>query len=383
MTIAVNCWILKNKNLDGIGYYIVNTFPQLIKSHPEVDFVIFCDKNFSGHYFNLPNVKLCRIFPPYRHPLLYIYFLEFVLPAELKKEQIDILICPDGFLSLRSKCPQVNILPDINFAHNPGNMDLKNRLYYNFFFKKFAHKAERIIAISEFTKKDIVETYHVEPSKIDVMLLAIAEDFYPVDDQKQKHVKAKYSSGCPYYFFVGTMHPRKNIKRLILGFEEFKKRTGSDFKLLLAGAILWKTSDIEEAYESSKFKSDIIFVGRVSDEELRALLGSAYALCFVSLFEGFGLPVLEAMHSETAVICSNVSSIPEVGGEAVLYVDPLSVDSIAGAMEKLQISDVLRDDLIEKSKMQRKKFTISNTVQSMWSSIEKVAKSKKLSFRDS
>lgn len=369
MKIAINCWILKNKNLDGIGYFIINTFPKIIASHPEVEFLILCDKNFNETYFDFPNVELCRIFPPYRHPVLYIYYMEFVVSAFLKKNKVDLMIAPDSFLSLSTKVKQLAFMHDINFVHYPQYMDLKNRLYYNFFFPRFARKAKRLVTISDFSKKDIVESYHITPRKIDVVYLASSDEFQPIAEFKKTELRNKYCSGKPFFFFVGSLHPRKNIKRLIVAFDIFKTKTRAETMLVLAGAILWKTSDIEEVYTQSKYKDDIIFAGRINDEELKGLTASAFASTFVTIFEGFGMPVAEAMRSGTPVITSNASSMPEVGGEAVLYADPFDVQSIAGQMEVMYENETLRNDLIQKGFEQVKKFSWEKAANETWESV--------------
>jgi len=143
----------------------------------------------------------------------------------------------------------------------------------------------------------------------------------------------------PYFFFVGSMHPRKNIGRLIEAFTLFKKNSRSDTKLLLAGSILWQKSAIEEAYSGSVYKDDIIFTGRLSDADLQQVLGAAMALSFVPVFEGFGLPIVEAMQCGVPVICSNVTSMPEVAGDATLLGDSYNKGDIASGMMKIDIAN--------------------------------------------
>ena len=176
----------------------------------------------------------------------------------------------------------------------------------------------------------------------------------------------------PYFFFIGSMHPRKNINRLIEAYGFFRQESGSGIKLLLAGSILWSKSDIEETYNNSVYKSDIIFTGRLTDSELRDVLGAAFALSFVPLFEGFGLPIIEAMQSGVPVICSNVTSMPEAGGDAVLYVDPYKVASITEAMVRLWKNEGLRKELIVKGNQQKNNFSWNKTATLFWKSIEKV-----------
>lgn len=371
MTVAINCWILRNKKLDGIGYFTVNAIAELIKDHPEVTFQILCDKKFTESYFDFPNVTKHKIFPALRHPVLYVFYMDVVLPLFLKKHKPDILVSMDGFLSLLSGCKQVPIIYDINFEHKPQDIKLKNRIYYRFFFKRFAHKAKRIATISEYSKTDIATYYKLDPDLIDNVSCGINSNFFPLNDLQAKEVREKWSGGKQYYFFVGSMHPRKNIKGLIDAFNLFKKDTGSDFKLILAGSILWSQTAIEDTYVNSPFKDDIIFTGRLSDEELQKVLGASYALSFVPIFEGFGLPIVEAFQSGVPVICSNVTSMPEVAGDAALMVNPFNIQEIAAAMKKLSGDNALREDLIAKGHIQKKLFSWNRTAGLIWNCIKK------------
>ncbi|MGB3162878.1 MAG: glycosyltransferase family 1 protein [Chitinophagaceae bacterium] len=372
MTVAINCWILRNKKLDGIGYFTVNAVANLIKNHPEVQFKILCDKKFTEDYFDFANVTKHKIFPALRHPLLYVFYMEVVLPFFLRKHKPDVMVSADGYLSLSSSCKQIPIIYDINFEHKPEDIKLKNRIYFKFFFKRFARKGKRIATISEYSKKDIADYYKLDPSTIDNVSCGINSNFSPLNDQEICEVKNKWSGGKPYFFFVGSMHPRKNIKRLIDAFNLFKQKTGSNFKLILAGSILWSKTEIEDSYTNSPYKEDIIFTGRLSDEDLQKMLGAAYALSFVPIFEGFGLPIVEAFQSGVPVICSNVTSMPEVAGNAALMVDPFSIDSIAEGMVTLSKNNELRNQLIAKGHIQKQLFSWSRTAGLLWESICKV-----------
>lgn len=372
MTVAINCWILRNKKLDGIGYFTVNAVANLIKAHPEVQFKILCDKKFTEHYFDFPNVTKHKIFPALRHPLLYVFYMDVVLPFFLRKHNPDVMVSADGYLSLLSKCKQIPIIYDINFEHKPEDIKLKNRIYFKFFFKRFARKAKRIATISEYSKKDIADYYKIDPDTIDNVSCGINSNFSPLNEQQISEVKGEWSDGKSYFFFVGSMHPRKNIKRLIDAFNLFKQKTGSDFKLILAGSILWSKTEIEDSYTNSPYKEDIVFTGRLSDEDLQKMLGAAFALSFVPIFEGFGLPIVEAFQSGVPVICSNVTSMPEVAGDAALMVDPFNTEDIAAGMEKLSNDSELRKQFIAKGHIQKQLFSWSRTAQLLWESICKV-----------
>jgi len=374
MTIAINCWILRNKKLDGIGYFTVNTVANLIRQHPEIQFQILCDKKFTEDYFDFPNVTKHKIFPALRHPVLYVIYMELVLPFFLRKHKPDLMVSMDSFLSLLSGCKQIPVIYDINFEHKPEDIALKNRIYYRFFTKRFAKKAKRIATISEYSKRDIADFYKIDTTLIDNVSCGINSNFSPLSNEEIIAVRDKWSKGKPYFFFVGSMHPRKNIKRLIDGFNLFKERTQSDFKLVLAGSLLWQKTDIEDSYINSQYKDDIIFTGRLSDADLQKVLGAAYALSFVPIFEGFGLPIVEAFQSGVPVICSNVTSMPEVAGDAALMVDPFNIDSIANGMNKLADNNELRNELIDKGHQQKKLFSWSRTAELLWDCIQKAVK---------
>jgi len=156
-------------------------------------------------------------------------------------------------------------------------------------------------------------------------------------------------------------------------FEQFKKRTRNKHKLLLVGKPMWGSVDFDQKVESLKCKNDIIFTNRVSTEVLQLVLGSSEALMLVSFLEGFGIPIVEAMNCDVPVICSNVTSLPEVAGDAALLVDPYNVDSIADAMVKIAKDEKLRRDLIQKGRLQREKFSWDRTADAVWNSILKIA----------
>ncbi len=361
MVIAVNCWVLRNKQLDGIGNFTVETFARLIPSHPEITFLMMVDKNFSEDYFNFPNVKLYQVFPPYRHPLLYFVYMETVVNRFLKKHSPDLFLSMDGFLSLGSRCAQLPVIYDLNFEHYPKDLKWKNRVYFRTFFKRFAQKARRIATISEYSKADIVKWYAIDPQRIDNVSCGVKEKFSPLSEVEKIATKQRYSLNEDYFFFIGSMHPRKNIVRLIEAFSLFRQGSNSKLKLVLGGHILWDDNSIKTVLEKSRFKDDVIFTGRLSDEELKLVLGSAHALSFVPTFEGFGLPIVEAFQAEVPVICSNTTSMPEVAGDAALQVDPFNVEEIAGAMEKMASNEVLRKELIAKGRLQRTRFTWQKT----------------------
>jgi glycosyltransferase involved in cell wall biosynthesis len=371
MKIAINCWVLRNKDLDGIGYYTVNAVSNLIKDHPEVHFQILCDKNFTEPYFDFPNASKHHIFPALRHPVLYVLYIQLKLYFFLTRHKPDLFLSLDGFINLFTKTKQVPVIHDINFEHQPEGLKLMNRFYFRFFFKRFARKANRIATVSEFTKQDVVDLYQINPAKIDNVSGGINSNFFPLTEEEKSGVRKKWSDGKSYFFFVGSMHPRKNIPRLIEAFDLFKKETNSDFKLILGGAILWNKGEIQDAFSKSSFRDDIVFTGRLSENDLQKLLGAAHALSFVPVFEGFGLPIVEAFQSGVPILCSNITSMPEVAGDAALLVDPYKIESISSGLKKLASDKAFCSALVEKGNVRKNFFSWKRTASLIWDCINK------------
>jgi len=369
--IVFNCWLLRNRHLDGIGNFTVQVLKKMIEDHPEQQFDLLVDKKFVNEYFNYTNVVLHRIFPAFRHPILYVFFLEVWLPLFLLKIKPDLIVSMDGFLSLSSRTKQLPVIYDLNFEHYPENLPWRNRVYYRSFFPRFARKARHIVTISEYSKMDIVKTYNVDENKIDNVSCGISDYFFPCTEAEKIGIKQKYAGGSEYFFFVGTMHPRKNILRLIQAFDAFKTSNKNTLKLVLAGNIMWDDNSIKTVVENSFVKNDIVLAGRVNNEELRLLTGSSWCLVFVPIFEGFGLPPVEAMQCEVPVIASNITSIPEIVGDAALLVNPYNIEEIKDAMLAIYNNHSLRQALIQKGNIRKQQFTWANTAKAFWDSIQK------------
>ncbi len=275
----------------------------------------------------------------------------------MKKHKIDVFLSPDNFGSLRAPCPTVIVCHDLAFNHYPDQVKWSESLYYRYFIPRYFRKAAHILAVSEYTRQDILKTYGLAPGKVSVACNAANEAFRPLDEGQIRSGRENYADGQPYFFYVGSIHPRKNIARLIRAFDRFKSAAQSPVKLLLAGRLAWKTGEVKAALDQSDFAEDIVFLGYVPDEELPGILGSALALTYVSLFEGFGVPLLEAMQASVPVITSNRSSMPEVAGEAAFLVEPESEEDIARAMQRIWEDEALRKSLAEKGKIQRQKYS--------------------------
>jgi len=371
LKIAVNTRLLLNERLDGIGRFMDETLRIITSQHPEHQFYFYFDRKYNEKYIYNTNVQPVVLPPQARHPLLFLTWFEASLPMHFKYSKPDLFLSPDGFLSLTSQVKSVAVIHDLNFEHFPEDIPYLVRKYYKTMFPRFARKASRIATVSEYSKKDIADTYGIIPSKIDVVYNGAGNIFKPLPEDEKQLVREKFSNGSAYFFFVGTLHPRKNLVNLFKAFDQFKKSGGTNIKLVLAGARMWWTDDIRLAYEAMEYRDEVIFTGRVSDHDLALLMASALALTYVSYFEGFGIPILEAFSCDTPVITSELTSMPEVAGDAAILTDPFSINSIAEAMQKVASDSAFRLKMIEAGREQRIKFSWQQTAGKLWDCVEK------------
>lgn len=373
MIIAVNTRLLLPGKLEGIGRFTDETLKIITAKHPEHRFLFIFDRNFSEAFIYASNITPVICFPPARHPLLWYWFFEHGIPSVLKKHHAEIFLSPDGWLSTRTDVPSLPVIHDLNFVHYPEFIPFHVRKYYHHFFPKFIHKATRIATVSEYTKKDIEAWQHIGETNIDVVFNG-ARGFAPADERVKAKIREKYTGGAPYFLFVGLIHPRKNLVNLIKAYDLFRAAVPEKVKLVIAGANKWWTSEMENALQSCRYNEDIIFTGRVTEDELPALVASALSMVYVSWFEGFGIPVLESMYADVPVLCSSTTSLPEVAGDAALMADPSDIHAIKSGMIRIYKDPVLRQRLIEKGRLQREKFTWERTADLLWQSVEKCIK---------
>jgi glycosyltransferase involved in cell wall biosynthesis len=371
MRICVNTRLLLPGKLEGIGWFCSETLKRITRQHPEHEFIFIFDRKYSPEFIFSENIKPVIAFPQSRHPLLWYLFFEWGVPPVLKKNKPDLFLSPDGWLSLRTDIPSLPVIHDLNFFHNPEWVSMLPRQYYNYFFPRFISKAKRIATVSEYSKKDISSRFHYPAELIDVVYNGVNEELMPISEDEIRAVRKKYSGGAPYFLFLSLVHPRKNLTRIIEAYNAFCTGTDDKIPLLVVGSTKYWTDDTRKAYDTSRYRDRIVFLGRLSNDELKMVLGGSLALVYASLFEGFGIPILEAMRCHVPVITSVTTSMPEVGGNAVCYVDPYDVDSIAEAMKKIHSDVTFRMALINKGIHQSELFTWQRTADRLWDSIVK------------
>ena len=371
MNIAVNTRLLIKDKLEGIGRYSFETLKRLVALRPNDTFYFLFDRQFDESFVFGSNVYPVVIGPQARHPFLYYYWYNFSVKRFLKEKKTDLFISMDGMLPLKTYCKQIAVIHDLNFEHYPKFLPFLLRRYYRRYFPIYAKTASRILTVSEFSKKDIVATYNVSKTKIDVSCNAASSVFSVRYEEENKSVKDRCCQGQEYFLYVGSINPRKNLEGALLAFDLFKSKTNSKFKFLVVGDFMWSNGKVKKLLSKLKFKDDVIFTGRLNDAELSGVMSACYALVYVSFFEGFGIPILEAMKSGVPVIAANNSSMIEVGGDAAILVGPENIQQIADSMEMLINDQQLRQDLISKGFKQEQNYTWDLAAAKMNESIDK------------
>ena len=354
----------------GLGRYAENLARSLLHRDPE-RFVLFYNRTSSSHLppglDGIPERTVPAGYKPWRMAvwlgqLAHIGFDRLLPGAELFHATEHLL------MPLRH-IPCVLTIHDLVFRLFPHYHKPLNYAFLNLAMPLFAHRANHLIAVSHFTKQDLTRLYGVDPAKITVIHEAADPHFCPQPMEEIIRVRRKYHLPEHFILGVGTLEPRKNYQRLVQAFAQLRQTCGAgdrklntgEWRLVIAGGKGWLYQPFLRQLEESGLEHEVILLGRVPDEDLPALYSAATLFVFPSLYEGFGLPPLEAMACGTAVLCSRAASLPEVGGEAAGYFDPISVEEIAHAMYEVLVDKALQKEMRERGLRQANRFSWERT----------------------
>jgi len=364
MIIGIDIRMLARGTRSGVEEYIINLLSNMLKLDDNIQFKLFYNGykkvNLEYDFLKLPNVELKEFKIPNR--LLDFSFQYFGYPKVDKLlGGVDVFFSPHIFSSaVSNSCKIVTTFHDLSFTnHKEFYSSGKNYWHFSMNPKKRARKSDRIIAVSNSTKEDLMKIYKIDDEKIKVVYSGInpVSNIEPSEASISK-IRNKYKLSENYILYLGTIEPRKNIIGIIRAFEELKKHNiEKNYKLVIAGSKGWLCKDVFEVAKNSAVINDIFFTGFVDDEDKSILYKLAEIFIYPSFYEGFGFPPLEAMQNGTPTITSNFSSLPEAVGDAAIMVNPYNIDELARAMENLLNDDYLKNNLIQKGFQQTKKFS--------------------------
>jgi glycosyltransferase involved in cell wall biosynthesis len=374
MNIAVNARHMMKDRLEGIGTVTHEVMKRIVEGHASDTFDYYFDRGFDHQFIHGENVNGHSFFPPARLPVLIRWWLNHPVKKHLLRHHHDVFFSPDGFVPLNLEIPKVSVVHDVAFLRNPMHITPAIRRFYDKWMPQFIHETDHIITVSQFSKRELMAGYGLSDDKVTVVYNGVSPDFRPLSNEKIADIRKLFFEGKPYFLYIGSIHPRKNILTLIRAFEIFKDKTNSDFQLVIVGRPSWYTREVFQSFNKSKWRDEIQMTGFVDAEAARNFIASAHALVYPSRYEGFGLPVVEAMASGTAVICSNVASIPEVAGDAALYFDPGSADELVTHLITIAEDEELRRKLIAAGCERIKKFSWDEAARSIYKVLERYKK---------
>jgi glycosyltransferase involved in cell wall biosynthesis len=344
----------------GIGTYLQNLLKELVRLDDDAEYVVLCRAEDEAWLEGLGP----RIHPVVTRAGNYSLREHVEVPWRLWRAGVALFHSPHYVLPLFVPCPAVVTIHDCIHLRFPQY--LPSRLGYAYARTALwvaTHRSARVFTVSEASKRDILEYFNVPESKVAVIYNAIDERFSeePVAEEVMR-VKERYQLNDPFILYAGNIKPHKNLERLIEAFHIIRKGELEYVKLLIIGDEISKYAALRRTVHRYKLHKHVRFFGFVPDATLAILYRLARVFVFPSLYEGFGLPPLEAMASGTPVITSNVSSLPEVVGDAAMLIDPYQPDAIAGAMRRVMLDDRLRDDMRERGLMRAREFSWGRSV---------------------
>lgn len=374
MKIGINTWWIDN-NRAGITSYSYNLCENLIRTGNAEDLYFFHEAESKNPMYS----KVHEIQNPVRLPKPLNLF---GLPLALNKYDIDIFHSLAPFYTdflpfmLNTRTKKILTLHDFAPIIYPKTHNRKDVIIWNTLIHSFIKNADFFISVSENTKKDCMRIFDIPDEKIRVIPLAPNKVFRQLDKtpELKEKISKKYNIRFPYLLYVGTLEARKNIPNLLRAFAQLKS-IGFPHKMVIAGMIGWKYQNIFSIIDNLGIKDEVIFTGFIDYEDLPVLYNFADVFVYPSLFEGFGLPPLEAMSCGTPVVTSNISSLPEVVGDAAITINPGNVEELAAAIQNILSDEDLRQRMHEHGIARAKEFNWTRTAEETWNVYELVMES--------
>jgi glycosyltransferase involved in cell wall biosynthesis len=366
--IGINTRHLLAHKREGFGNYTFELVTRICAAQPEHEFVLYFDRKVGPEFQFPPNVRCKVLFPPTRHPFLYLLWFNFSLKRALRKDGIQCFWSPDGQLPTKLRIPSLASIHDLNFEHFPDDLPFWVSWYYRTYFPVFAQQATKIITVSETTKADLRSTYNLAAQKIQVIYNGVYDGYHPLASAQKEATKKAFTNGSDYLLFVGSLHPRKNIRRLIEAFVSISNKV-PNHHLLIVGENMWGQLQLDIP---TSIKERIHFTGHLPQQELTQVMGAASCFVYVPYFEGFGMPLTEAMAAGVPIVAGNKSCLPEIAQEAAFYVDPFDVQSIAAGILHVIEDPKKQAELIQQGLNRVKDFNWDRAAKQLWNEINQL-----------
>lgn len=372
MLIAIDASTISTQG--GPRTYVLGLITALLSIDRENEYIVFY--NDPAHVGRFPAAR--EVVLNGKSPLARLWREHILLPLACRREGVDLLHCPKSAVPYFSPCPTVVTLHDLIPIRHPETEKAAARIYWRIQIPVAARRSSFVITDSEHARGEILEDFNLPPEKVAAVMLG----FDPLmtgerNIDKTETVRARYGLPENYILYVGTIQPRKNIISLIEAYNLLRQRREVAPKLVIVGRKGWLYDSLFERIKALGLSDEIIFTGFVPDEELPSIYDGAIIFAYLSLFEGFGLPPLEAMACGVPVIASNTTSIPEVVGDAALTVTPTDINSIVNAMETILESPELAERLKTKGLERVKLFSWEKCAQETLDIYKKTADSGK------
>lgn len=337
----------------GISRYTWHLLQAIAQLDTDDEFITFQHRNHRTSLIQQPNFRRATLYAPAHHRLE-----QYILAVELLRFKLDLLHSTDFIPPLHATVKSIITVHDLAFLHYPHFLTRESAAYYGQIDKAIT-RAAHIIVPSEHTKQDLVAQLGAPPEKVSVIYEAANPLFRPLPVAPAlQEMRTKYGLPETFALFVGTIEPRKNINGLLQAFYHLRSRYAlKEVGLVIAGGRGWLYDEVMELVKTLNLEQNTFFLGRVPDEDLLKLYVAARCCVHPAYYEGFGLPPLEAMACGTPTIVSNVSSLPEVVGDAALLVDPRDVEEMAVAMHRILTDDDLHAELTEKGLQRARVFS--------------------------
>lgn len=358
MRIGVDARSLEARDRTGVARYLGNILRELAEIAPQNEYTLYFQNSKADDDFLSQGCFRKKLVEMSFVPRKKVLWEQIFLPRELKRNPVDILFCPSYSMPLRGGQKTVVTIHDITYEVEPAWFHPKERLKMRTLTKLAARRADKIISVSEATKCDVVRFYGVEPDKVKVIYEANDPSFKLVKDEaKLGEIKSKYDLSDKFVLYVGSIFARRNIPRLLEALKAVAEKVPTVKLMIIGEDRAYPSQNIGERIKRLGLGNRVVWLDYVPEDDLILLYNVADLFAYPSSYEGFGLPILEAMACGTPVITANLSSLPEVAGDSALYVDPTSVSEMASAMVKVLTGEQIAESLSQRGLQRANSFS--------------------------